>query len=155
MKKAIIMLMGIAMGATAANAQNVANNNIQKQTSQSGKLVFEKDTYDFGEVTEGPAAQYDFVFSNTGKAPVIISKVVASCGCTTPTWPSKPVSPGTKDKIHVSYNTQGRPGPFVKDVTVFSDAEQATMVVHIKGTVKTKPAGIAASVPPSSATLVK
>ena len=149
MKKAIIMLMGIAMGATVANAQT--------QTSHAtGKLQFKTETYDFGEVAEGPAAQYDFVFTNTGKEPVLITKAVAGCGCTTPTWPVKPVLPGQKDKIHVSFNTLGKSGPFVKDVTVFSDAEQATVAIHIKGTVKPKPVGIVASVPAAgSSTVIK
>lgn len=153
MKKAIVILMAIAMGAGAASAQGqkepgkptMALTKVEK--SPVGKLSFKEVIHEFGEVPEGDSAAYDFVFTNTGRQPVIISKAVPGCGCTTPYWPHQPLMPGTKDKIHVSFNTAGRPGAFTKQVTVFSDAEQATTVLTIKGMVKAKPVGIAASVP--------
>ena len=51
-----------------------------------GALKFESDKHDFGMIDEGLQAVHEFTFTNTGNAPVILSDVRASCGCTTPSW---------------------------------------------------------------------
>jgi hypothetical protein len=104
-----------------------------------GQLSFSKDNHDFGVVTEGTQATYDFEFTNSGSEPVIISNVSASCGCTTPFWTKEPVLPGKKGKVTASYNSAGRPGVFHKTVTVTSSAQNASIVLSIKGTVEPKP----------------
>src|ERR1700723_2154817 len=76
------------------------------------KLLFPEETYNFGEVAEGPQVTHEFKFTNTGKEPLVLSNVRASCGCTTPSWPKEPILPGKDAVILVTYNTQGRPGQF-------------------------------------------
>ena len=44
-------------------------------------------------------------------------------------------APGASGSIEVSYNPQNRPGTFNKTVTVSSNAENATVVLKISGTV--------------------
>ena len=114
-----------------------------------GVLKFNKEVHDFGKVSEGPLATYSFEVTNTGTAPVVISNAAASCGCTTPEWSKDPIMPGTKSTIKVGYNTSGRPGSFTKTITVTSNAENATVILTIKGEV-TAPATPAAA-PASSA----
>lgn len=105
----------------------------------AGEFKFKEETHDFGEVPEGPLAETDFEFKNIGKSPINITEAHGSCGCTVPSWPHEPILPGKKAVIHVTYNTQGRPGMIMKDVTINSDAKQQPMVLHIRGTVKPKP----------------
>lgn len=100
-----------------------------------GVLKFNKEVHDFGKVSEGPLATYSFEVTNTGTAPVVISNAAASCGCTTPEWSKTPIMPGGKGTIKVGYNTSGRPGAFTKTITVTSNAENATVVLTIKGEV--------------------
>lgn len=114
----------------------------------AGKFKFKEETHDYGEVPEGPTAETDFEFKNVGKKPITISEAHGSCGCTVPKWPHEPILPGKKAMIHVTYNTAGRPGPIMKDVTINSDAQQQPMVLHIRGTVKPKPAENTATPPP-------
>ena len=105
--------------------------------------LFSYYSYDFGEVQEGPAAEYVFEFTNVGKEPLIIQNANASCGCTTPEWPKEPILPGKTGKIKVSFNTQGRGGqPFDKTVFLTSNAvsDKERYELHIKGTVKAKAA---------------
>jgi len=109
-------------------------------SADAGKFKFNEETHDYGEVMEGPLAETDFEFKNVGKEPIIISEAHGSCGCTVPKWPQEPILPGKKGIIHVAYTTQGRQGPINKDVTINSNAAQQPMVLHIKGTVKPKPA---------------
>ncbi len=112
---------------------------VSLKTQAQGELKFEKEAHEFGTVSEGKVATYDFEFTNTGNAPVIISNVTASCGCTTPYWTHEPVLPGKKGKISASYNSAGRPGPFTKTITVASNASNTSLVLTIRGTVSPKP----------------
>ncbi len=101
----------------------------------AAKIAFKEDTYNFGDIPEGPPVTHEFKFTNTGKEPLILSNVRASCGCTTPSWPKEPILPGKDGTITVTYNTQGRPGNFSKTVTITSNADEANRVIDIKGDV--------------------
>ena len=103
------------------------------------KFKDKDNTHDYGEVPEGPTAEYDFEFTNTGKKAIVISEAHGSCGCTVPKWPHEPIPPKGKGVIHVTYNTDHRPGPITKEVTITSDAMDKSTVLHIRGTVKAKP----------------
>jgi hypothetical protein len=100
------------------------------------KASFASENYDFGKINEsnGPVS-YKFEFTNIGAEPLVLSNVVASCGCTTPNWPKEPVLPGAKNSITVTYNPQGRPGRFEKSITVTSNADPSTQVLKIMGEV--------------------
>ncbi|RYZ55123.1 MAG: DUF1573 domain-containing protein [Sphingobacteriales bacterium] len=113
-----------------------------KKQKKAPKFKFKGgETFDFGEVKEGPEAEHVFEFTNTGKEPLIIQTASASCGCTTPEFSKAPVLPGKKGTITVRYSTQGRPGPFNKSVYISSNAVTAgeRMELMIKGTVKAAP----------------
>ncbi len=103
------------------------------------EFLFEAESHDFGTVPEGTQATYEFKFTNTGKEPLIISNVQASCGCTTPKWTNEPVAPGKTGVITASYNSSGRPGPFTKSITVTSNAKSSPKVLTINGVVQAKP----------------
>ncbi len=103
-----------------------------------GSFKFKTESYDFGDVEEGPQASYRFEFTNVGDQPIIITNAQASCGCTTPDWTKEPIPPQGKGFIQATYNTQGRLGAFNKSITVYSNAIEPTKVMYIKGTVYTK-----------------
>ncbi len=145
MKKVIITLLCFTISGVCAKAQESSKQVITPQSaSQSdpdaGIFKFKEETHDYGEVPEGPLAEYDFEFKNTGNKAIVIQDAHGSCGCTVPTWPHEPILPKDKAIIHVAYTTTGRPGPIMKDITINSNAQQSPMVLHIKGTVKPKPA---------------
>lgn len=103
-----------------------------------GVLKISTDKFDFGSVDEGVQAVHEFEFENTGNAPIVLSDVRASCGCTTPSWTKEPVAPGAKGTIKASYNSEGRPGTFVKSITITSNASEPSKVLYIKGVVDPK-----------------
>ena len=81
-----------------------------------------------------------FEFTNTGNAPLIISNVQSTCGCTVPTKPTDPILPGKTGKIDVKYNMNV--GPIRKTITVESNAvnvEEGRVAIKIKGEVVEKP----------------
>lgn len=97
------------------------------------KIDFLETTFDFAQIEEGDVAEHQFVFTNNGDQPLILSSVKASCGCTTPDWSKKPILPGNQGHIKASYNSKNRPGGFHKSITVTSNASTPTKVVYIKG----------------------
>lgn len=105
--------------------------------AQEPAITFDETSYDFGTIAEdGGNVSHEFKFTNTGDAPLMIVNASASCGCTRPTYPKKPVAPGKTDKIKVTYVPAGRPGEFVKTVTVKTNAKkQKSVKLKIKGVV--------------------
>lgn len=98
-------------------------------------MVFENETIDYGTIAHNADGNRQFVFTNNGTKPLIITNTQGSCGCTVPTTPKEPIAPGAKGVIGVKYATD-RVGPFTKTVTVTSNAEgQATKTLTIKGNV--------------------
>ncbi|WP_051312966.1 DUF1573 domain-containing protein [Sporocytophaga myxococcoides] len=108
--------------------------------AQTGVLQFEETTFDFGSINEekGPVS-HEFKFTNKGSAPLVVSEVRASCGCTTPAWTKEPVMPGQTGVIKAQFDPTNRPGAFNKSLTITANTEPATNVVFIKGTVIPKP----------------
>ena len=79
----------------------------------------------------------NFIVTNTGKNPLIIEKVEASCGCTTPEKPEKPILPGKSDKINVVFHPKpGQTGEQNKTVTVTSNTSPRSTLLKIKAFVK-------------------
>lgn len=108
---------------------------------QQAVITFEKTEHDFGKINEADGrVSVVFNFKNEGMAPLVLSNVRASCGCTTPTWTKEPVEPGKTGAITVTYNPNGRPGRFQKTVTITSNASEPTKKVYIKGEVIPKQA---------------
>ncbi|WNH07949.1 DUF1573 domain-containing protein [Thalassobellus suaedae] len=98
------------------------------------KIEFKSDTIDYGTIEKGSNGKRVFEFTNTGKAPLIISKVTSSCGCTIPKWSKEPILPGKTGEIQVKYDTN-RVNPIRKTITVISNADTPTVALKIKGLV--------------------
>ena len=103
----------------------------------SQNIKFEKTVHDFGTIKEANGrVTYDFIFKNTGKAPLIINKVTATCGCTTPEWPKRPIMPGKTSILKAIYDPENRPGTFEKTITIYSNAKNdGSYHLKIKGDV--------------------
>ncbi len=98
------------------------------------KIEFKTDVIDYGTIEKGANGIRVFEFTNTGDAPLIITKVKSSCGCTVPSWPEEPIMPGKIGKIEVKYDTK-RVMPIRKTITVTSNANTPTVALKIKGLV--------------------
>ena len=92
------------------------------------EIKFDTLRHNFGTFSKKePIVKYSFAFTNTGTAPLIIHQAFATCGCTVPVWPRKPIKPGEKGEIEVTYNgTDKFPGHFQKTVTIRSNGINAS-----------------------------
>lgn len=128
MKKLTVLLAFIGFAFSAA--------------AQGAKIEFmaKDNTIDYGTVyRDSDNGQRTFEFKNTGDAPLIITNVQSTCGCTVPSKPTEPIMPGKTGKIDVKYNMS--PGPIRKTITVESNAvnvEGGRVALKIKGEVIVK-----------------
>ena len=121
--KHLITILFIGLISLSVNAQD-----------KVAKIEFKTDVIDYGTIEKGADGIRTFEFTNTGDAPLIITKVSSSCGCTVPKKPDAPILPGDTGEIQVKYDTN-RVMPIRKTITVLSNSDTPTIALKIKGEV--------------------
>jgi hypothetical protein len=121
--KKLIAILCVAFISFSATAQE-----------KIAKIEFKTDVIDYGTIDKGSNGVRVFEFTNTGNAPLIISNVKSTCGCTVPKKPKGPILPGATGQIEVKYDTN-RVNPIRKTITVTSNADTPTVALKIKGLV--------------------
>lgn len=98
-----------------------------------GTLKLDALEHEFGAVKAGTPLSYTFKFKNKGKAPLEITEVKPSCGCTKGDF-DKTVQPGKEGKITLSIaKTDTYSGPMVKTATVkTNDPEHESVVLTLR-----------------------
>lgn len=107
-------------------------------TKDIGVFHFDEEIIDYGTITQNDNGIRTFKFTNRGRAPIVISKVNTTCGCTIPTYPKQAILPGESGTIEIKYATN-RVGTFSKTITVISNADEHQKKLRIKGNVIAKP----------------
>ena len=92
--------------------------------------------YNFGTIAEGEKVTYNFRFKNSGPKPMVITNTFASCGCTVPEKPEKPIMPGETGSIKVVFNSKGKLGHNEKNITVMANTKPAFPLLVLSGDVK-------------------
>ncbi|MEJ6589763.1 MAG: DUF1573 domain-containing protein [Crocinitomicaceae bacterium] len=109
------------------------------ETAPLTSLKFDKEQHDFGKIKEDTDNKTVFRVTNTGKSPLIIKDVKASCGCTTPSKPTKPIAPGKSDKIEVVFHPKvGQLNKQSKTIRVTANTEPKETVLTISAVVEKK-----------------
>ena len=135
MKKIIFGIFLVSVLASCGQNRNQTIRQEVVSVENAPKLKFEKEVYDFGKIKAGEKVVYDFILSNTGKTPLIIKNAVASCGCTVPEIPEDPILTGSKSKINVVFNSEGKQGLQDKVITVTANTIPAQTQIHLIGEV--------------------
>ena len=123
------------------------SDSLKQATEQQAKDEAMKNTttvqlidsaFDFGTIAQGETVEYNYRFKNTGTNPLIIFKAEATCGCTIPEKPEKPLMPGETGVIKVVFNSAGKKDHQSKDITVTANTTPEFPVLKLTGTVKEK-----------------
>lgn len=109
----------------------------KQENPNAPEINFEKTVHDYGTITKDGNGNSEFIFTNKGQTPILLTKVRSSCGCTVPLWPKEPILPSKTGIIKVKYDTK-RIGTFSKSITVISNARNSPVVLKIKGNVISK-----------------
>lgn len=134
MKKLLLFFLAAVSAMFAASAADNAG-------VKAPEILFDTLVHNFGTFPEETGkVSCTFTFKNVGSADLVLQKVKASCGCTTPEWTKTPIAPGETGTVIATYNASGRPGMFTKTITVTSNAGDKRLT--IKGEVIPKAAKI-------------
>lgn len=110
--------------------------------------------HDFGVFPESSGNQaHSFVVKNTGDSSLVVVRVQSSCGCTVASHPREPIAPGEEASITVTYLPTGRPGPFEKNVWVYTNSVPRRTTLTIKGSVVGSPQSVKQYFPVSAGDL--
>ena len=127
--------------------KNVAEAAVRDANSSNFPVLsFDKKEHDFGEIEAKASVETVFSYKNTGKAPLVITDIKSTCGCTVPKdWSKEPLAPGDSGKFTVKYNGSGK-NKITKTITVTANTETGKETVKISAFVKPDPNAPAAPV---------
>ncbi|MFZ8836956.1 MAG: DUF1573 domain-containing protein [Flavobacteriales bacterium] len=95
-------------------------------------ISFQDSVVDFGILAEGSQVEHTFTFQNTGEAPLLITDVSTSCGCTlAESWSRNPIEKGEMGSISVRFDSRDRIGKNEKKVQVVTNAYPSTETLLI------------------------
>ncbi|WP_255201537.1 DUF1573 domain-containing protein [Duncaniella muris] len=125
MKKIFLVLLLAVTAIISASAKDKA------------EMTFVKTAHDFGTIkADGGAVTAVYEFTNTGSAPLTIINVSnGGCGCTKPSFPKRPIAPGKKGEIKITFQPKGRAGEFNRTVKVKSNATKSRINLTFNGVI--------------------
>jgi hypothetical protein len=102
--------------------------------SSMAKFKWVETTHNFGKIEQGKPVSHEFLFTNTGSTPLVISNVRGSCGCTVTDYTKEPIAPGKTGNVKATFNAAAA-GAFNKSIRVTANVEGANETLFIKGEV--------------------
>lgn len=101
-------------------------------SSSAAIITFDSAAVDLGTITRGDPAAKKVSFTNTGKAPLTITNIKASCGCTTVEGWQQTVAPGQQGSFELKLDTARFMGAVTKTVDVESNASNGMIRLTLK-----------------------
>jgi hypothetical protein len=96
------------------------------------ELTFEDTLFKTGRITQGEVLNYTYSFTNTGTAPLLITTVTASCGCTVPrSYPQGKIMPGESGDIDVEFDSDNKSGEQTVEINVSANTIPALTRLRI------------------------
>jgi len=137
MKKIVISLIICAFASYSSFAQwgTPGSGKIETSELKAPVVKWTTEDYNFGTIKQNKPVDVEFELTNVGNAPLIITKVEPSCGCTTSDYTKAPIAPGQKGKVKVTFDAKTL-GNFSKSVNVTTNAKEALTIIKFYGTVQ-------------------
>lgn len=132
--KKICLILALSILGAPMYAQQLAVINFFSPAIETPAFSWAIKTHDFGKIKVNTPVTHEFRFTNSGDAPLVISSVQASCGCTVTDYSKDPIAPGAEGYVKATYNA-AKVGIFTKTVTVSANAEESVVQLTIKGEV--------------------
>jgi len=120
--------------------KNVAEAAVRDANSTNFPIItFDQKEHDFGEIEAKTQVETTFKYTNTGAAPLVITDIKSTCGCTVPKdWSKEPLAVGESGEFTVKFNGSGK-NAVSKTITVTANTEGGKETVKIKAFVKPDP----------------
>lgn len=128
--KKLLLLACLAAVAVNVSAQG------RNATTPDAEISFATIEHNFGTVPErGKKVSHTFEFTNTGKHPLVITRITTTCKCVEYNFSKKPLAPGEKGEITVTYNPRKQDGVFYKVIQVFTNTVEERHLLKVRGEV--------------------
>ena len=101
-------------------------------SEQYAEFSFDKRIHKFQATAEGKPLEHHFKFTNTGKAPLVITNYEVDCSCTMATYSKEPVMPGEEGEILVSFDTAGKIGWQYRKIKLFANTKKTPYWIEIR-----------------------
>lgn len=126
---ACALLTGSLLSACQQQSNGMSDDELVKRESRAAgmpktTMTFDEQRHDFGTIKEGAVVKHTYHVRNTGSNPLLIARVIVSCGCTVPQIPAEPIAPGGQGDITLRFDSHGKAGHVDKSVMVISNAAQ-------------------------------
>ena len=106
--------------------------------SRGADISLEWTERDFGTIWDFETVTTTFPFTNTGSKTLVLSRLQAGCGCTTPIADKTILQPGESGTITVTFDPKGKSKKQDKKVTIFSNSvKNPEMAFWIRSHVRT------------------
>jgi hypothetical protein len=130
------LLSSLTMLITMLTLSSLQAQELQSAVQKYPVMSFEQNHFDLGTLHEGDVVERIYKFTNTGDAPLIITRIKASCGCTVPSgWSKEPIMPGQKGEFKVRFNTRNKIHKQHKTITIFCNTKNKTERVSFSANV--------------------
>ncbi|EJX06243.1 secreted protein containing DUF1573 [gut metagenome] len=98
------------------------------------RISSNKETHDFGQIEWKHPATVEYIITNTGNQPLVLTNVTTSCACSVADWTKEPIAPGAKGVVKATFDAKAL-GHFSKDVGIYSNASPHLVYLHFMGEV--------------------
>lgn len=128
-RKIAIPLLIMLLSTLTASAQD--------NEPKTAAISFEKNRYDFGSFSaKDGARKYEFRYTNTGSAPLVIVNTEVTCTCLSIDVQKKPVMPGESAVVKVTYTPKKREtGKFTNYIKVYTNTPDRRQTLTVTGEV--------------------
>ena len=127
MKKKLLfllpLLLVIVVGSSFRNESKVLS---------AGVMTFTEVKFNFGFIHQGDVVSHDFVFTNTGDEPIIITDAEVTCKCTTTEFPKQPITKGKTGIIKVTFNSENAIDRQERTILIKSNASNSPVTLTYK-----------------------
>lgn len=98
------------------------------------RISSNKETHNFGQIEWKHPVNVEYVITNTGDKPLVLTNVTTSCACSVADWTKTPIAPGEKGFVSATFDAEAL-GRFEKTIGIYSNAQPNLVYLKFVGEV--------------------
>jgi hypothetical protein len=112
-------------------------------------VIVDREEHDFGAIDVGLTGRHDFLFTNAGDRPLVLTRGRTTCGCCTcvcaARLPEGPIASGASARVTLEWTSKLYVGPFRQTATILTnDPDRPEVTLRVAGRFK-GPVGVVPS----------
>lgn len=99
---------------------------------QEAEFSIDKSVHKFPDTKQGEVISHDYLITNTGDAPLIISNYKVGCTCTQVKLPAEPIQPGETFALNVTFDTHEKYYYQDRDILLVTNTKKSLHKIRFK-----------------------